>query len=264
MSALIQTTVILFGLCIGSFLSVCVWRIPRKESVTKPARSYCTTCGEQLKWWHNIPLISYLILLGKCSCKKQLISPRYPSIELLTAFAAYLSFYRFGITPTGFLIFALTATLIVITYIDFDFKIIPNVITFPGMTFGLLLGILAEFYPVFDRPVVGSAYESLLGFLIGGGIFYVINWVYYLFSGQIGIGGGDIKLMAMLGAILGYDCLFNTLFVGACAGSVVGIGVMAIQGKGRHAEIPFGPWLAFGVLTYIFTDFRFFPFPVYY
>ncbi len=248
----------LFGLFIGSFLNVCIYRVPRKLSVNRPVRSFCPSCDKSLLWWHNVPVISWVLLRGKCHFCKASISGQYPLVELLSVAAALASYVHFQLTPTAFVIYVLTATLIVITFIDLEFKIIPNVISFPGMIIGLCLGILSQFTGWFAYPVTQSAIDSLLGFLVGGGFFYVISIFYYAVSKRVGLGGGDIKLLAMTGAILGIASVPTTIFAGSLLGAVVGVLTIIIRGGGRHTEIPFGPWLALGVIVHIFTDLPFF------
>lgn len=248
------------GLLIGSFLNVCIYRIPRKLSIVSPYRSFCPACQRQLQSWHNIPLVSWLLLRGRCGYCKHPISGQYPLVELVSAGLAFLSVLRFGASPTGILVYALCATLLVITFIDLEFKIIPNVISFPGMTFGLLLGIVSQYTQWFTFPITQSAADSLFGFLAGGGFFYAISLIYYLVAKRVGLGGGDIKLLGMTGAILGLSSVAPTIFAGSLAGAVVGISLIAIKGGGRHTEIPFGPWLSLGALIYIFADIPYFRF----
>jgi len=257
---MVIATLLIFGLIIGSFLNVCIWRVPRKLSVISPARSYCPRCKSQLKWYENIPILSWMIQAGKCKSCKEPISGVYPLVEALSAFAALGSYMEFGFTPTGFLIFALTEVLIVITFIDLELKIIPNVITFPAITFGLCLGIVSQYTGWFTFPITQSALESLIGMIVGGGFFYVIALVYYAFTKTVGLGGGDIKLLAMTGSILGWKSVLPTIFAGCTFGAIIGIALIIMQRGGRKTEIPFGPWLSLGALLYIFTEIPWFRF----
>ena len=255
---------LLAGLLIGSFLNVCIYRIPRGGSVTSPARSYCPQCNRELAWWDNIPVLSWVALNGKCRGCKNKISGRYPFVELLSCIAGGASFLHFGATPTAVLVYALTATLIVITFIDLDFKIIPNVISYPGMTIGLCVGIVQQYFHLFNWPITTGALDSLIGFITGGGFFYAIAWAYYVRTGNIGLGGGDIKLMGMTGALLGWRSVMPTIFAGSICGAVVGLLVMKLQGTGRKTEIPFGPWLSFGAVIYMFLNLEIFRFDLLY
>lgn len=244
----------ILGLLIGSFLNVCIYRVPRKLSVTNPARSYCPNCETQLTWFENIPVLAWLAIGGKCRHCKAKISGQYPLVELLSGLAAAASFIYFPHLPTAAVIYALTATLIVITFIDLEFKIIPNRINYPGIVIGLGIGAISEFTQptFFHPPVTQGLYDSVIGFLVGGGIFYVIGEIYYLATKRDGLGGGDIKFLAMTGAILGWQSVPQTIFIGSCSGAIVGILYMVIKGGGRQLEIPFGPWLSLGVMVYMF------------
>ncbi len=242
------------GLLIGSFLNVAIYRVPRKLSVLKPARSFCPNCERQISWWENIPVVSWLILKGHCSGCKESISGIYPVVEILSAISAAASYLFFGLTITGVLVYALVATLIVISFIDLEFKIIPNVISYPGIIIGLCTGIISEYTNYFSFPITTGALDSLIGFLVGGGFFYVIAWGYYIATKRIGLGGGDIKLLAMTGSLLGWQSVPQTIVLGSILGSVIGIGAMIFAKTGRHTEIPFGPWLSIGAILYIFAD----------
>ena len=244
----------IFGLVIGSFLNVVIYRVPRKLSVVSPARSYCPRCSATLSWFENIPVISWLILGGRCRHCKTRISGQYPLVELLSGAFAVLSYFHFGLTPTAAIVYALSVTLVAISFIDLEFRIIPNVISLPGITLGLVLGIVSQFTQTFSWPITTGAIDSLIGMLIGGGIFYLIAWIYYLMTKKIGLGGGDIKLLGMTGAILGWESVPQTIILGSIIGSVVGIGAMLVYKTGRNTEIPFGPWLSIGALLYIFAD----------
>lgn len=248
----------IFGLIIGSFLNVCIYRVPRKLSVVSPARSYCPKCNTQLSSLENVPVLSWLFLGGKCKTCKAPISGQYPLVEALSAIAAAACFMRFGLTPTGVVLYALVAALIVITFIDFEFKIIPNVISYPGITIGLIIGAVSQYTGVFQHPISQSAWDSLLGMYAGGGFFWVIGEIYFRVTKTVGLGGGDVKLMGMTGAILGFNSIPTTIFLGSLAGSIVGIATIVLRGGNRKSEIPFGPWLSLGCILYIFTDINFF------
>ncbi len=251
-------TAALLGLCIGSFLNVCIYRVPLKKSVCKPARSYCPKCNTTLSALDNIPVFSWLLLGAKCRYCKERISGEYPLVELLTGGAAVASYLHFGITLTAVLIFLFTATLIVISFIDFHHKIIPNVISFPGMVIGLCLGIFSQFTGLLQSPLTQSALDSLLGFLIGAGLFYSIAYGYYFFTKRHGMGMGDVKLMGVIGAVLGWQSIYPTVIVGSCAGGVFGLLIMLLAGGNGKSEIPYGPWLSLGAIIYIFFDIPFF------
>jgi leader peptidase (prepilin peptidase)/N-methyltransferase len=237
--------VAVFGLIIGSFLNVCIYRIPRNMSIIMPS-SRCPACNKPIKAWDNIPVISYILLGGKCGYCKKKISLKYPLVEALNAFLYVALLWRYGPEWYFFLYGALISALIVITFIDLDFQIIPDRITLVGIPVGFLAGSL--FLPdPFARASVLGVKASIIGFLAGGGFFYIVA---VLSKG--GMGGGDIKLMAMVGALMGWKSVFLTTFLGSLVGSVVGIFLIIFKGKGRKAKIPFGPFLAFGTLITLF------------
>jgi len=248
----------IFGLMIGSFLNVCIYRVPRKLSVVSPARSYCPSCQRQLTALENIPVVSWIVLGGKCKSCRNPISGQYPLVEILSAAAAVETYLKFGFTPTGVVLYALIAALIVITFIDFEWKIIPNVISYPGITLGLLLGAASQYTGLFAEPLSQSAWESLIGMYAGGGFFWIIGEIYYRMTNTVGLGGGDVKLMGMTGAVLGYHSVAPTIFVGSLLGSIIGIALILFRGGNRRSEIPFGPWLSAGAILYIFADLQIF------
>ncbi len=249
------------GAILGSFLNAVIYRVPRRISLLNPKRSFCPSCDKELSWIENIPLISWLWQRGRCRSCQAKIPVRYFIVELLAAITAVGTLHTFGLTPTGWVIFVLVLTLIAISFIDFDHKIIPDRISFPGMIIGLLLGIVSQYTPYFRClpfqalcPVTQNATDSLLGFIAGGGFFWLIGWLYYLCTKRDGLGFGDVKLMAMMGAVLGIRSVFPTIILGSLSGAIVGVILMMIAGTGRQTEIPFGPWLSLGAIIFIFFD----------
>ena len=254
----------LLGAILGSFLNAVVYRVPRRLSLWEPKRSFCPECKKTLSWYQNIPILSFLLLRGQCSCGKK-IPIRYLIIELMSAAAGYVTIDTFGVTPTGGVVFALFLSLIAITFIDLDHKIIPDRISYPGMTLGLLLGIVSQYSDLFRCrpfqslcPITQGAIDSLSGFVVGGGFFWLVGWGYFLATKKDGLGFGDVKLMAMTGAILGIHSVAPTIILGSLSGAVVGMIIMTLTGGGRDTEIPFGPWLSLGALLYVFFDPSFF------
>ncbi|MZG29745.1 MAG: prepilin peptidase [Nitrospinae bacterium] len=224
-----------FGLAIGSFTNVCIHRLPKKESVVTPG-SHCPKCSSDVRPMDNIPLISYIILGGKCRNCATRISPIYPAIEAVTAVLMLAGFFKFGLS-FDFLVYAVVApTLVIITAIDIEHQIIPDVITLPG----IILGLLAGSYTI-------GYVDSLLGLFLGGGLFYLLA---VLSNG--GMGGGDIKYIAAAGALLGWKKVLVVIFLGALLGSIVGLFQIVVQKKSRKSLIPFGPFLAAGTLTTLF------------
>jgi leader peptidase (prepilin peptidase) / N-methyltransferase len=242
--------VFIVGLVIGSFLNVCIYRVPRKRSIVTPP-SACPNCGNKIKPWHNIPVLSYILLGGRCASCGAGISVRYPVIELLNGLLYVFTLYRYGLRPGSFLIMALISSFIVVTFIDLEHQIIPDGITLPGIVIGLILGPLVLRNPA--TPWHTGFINSLVGMVVGGGAFYIIAVL-----SRGGMGGGDIKLIAMIGAFLGWKAVLLTIFVGSLLGAVVGIWLMVFKGMKRKTPIPFGPFLVAGAMAAIFCGPAFF------
>lgn len=232
----------LFGLCIGSFLNVCIYRLPASKSISHP-RSSCTNCNELIPFYDNIPVVSYLLLRGRCRFCSEPISLRYPIIELLTGLFALITFFKYGLSLEAFIYFVFIATLLVITFIDIDHQIIPDVISLPG--------ILIFFIASFGLSQV-TYLDSLIGILAGGGSLFLVAWTYNMITKKEGMGGGDIKLLAMIGALIGWQGVLFTIFVASAVGTISGMLVMLKSRKGMKLKIPFGPFLAIGAIAYIF------------
>ena len=226
----------LVGAVVGSFLNVCIYRLPRGMSVVIPA-SHCPSCTTPLHPFDNIPLLSILMLRGRCRYCVVTIPRRYPLVEGLNGIAYVLAVLRFGLEPAAFVYAALLSALIVVTFIDLDHRIIPNEITIPGLPLGLLAS--ATVLPI-------GAWDALIGALCGGGILFAVAWISRLVLRREGMGMGDVKLLAMLGAFLGWKATLLTLLLGSGSGAVVGVAMMAMKHTTRHDPIPFGPYLAFG------------------
>jgi leader peptidase (prepilin peptidase)/N-methyltransferase len=232
----------LFGAVIGSFLNVCIYRLPDGESVVFPA-SHCRACTRVLSWYENVPLLSYLFQRGRCRTCGTRFSARYFWVELLTAFLALALVYRFGLTPMTVGYFVFIAALVTITFIDLDHQIIPDVISLPGVMVGLLFSFLT--------PHV-TFMNALLGAGLGAGILLAVALGYKMLTGREGMGGGDIKLLAMIGAFLGWRSVPFTLFAASCVGSLVGVAAMVRRQADGQLALPFGPFLAFGAVCYLF------------
>jgi leader peptidase (prepilin peptidase) / N-methyltransferase len=227
-----------FGLVIGSFLNVCIYRLPRGQSVVWPA-SRCPSCHLALVWYENIPVLSYLALRGACRTCHARISPVYPAVELLTAvvFVATLSQVGVGLLLAVRLVFA--CAMIVLAFIDLRHRILPNVITVPGMVAGL----------VASAVVPPGWLASLIGILAGGGILLLIAGIYERVRHQEGLGMGDVKMLALIGAFLGWKLMLLTLVLSSLLGSVVGLLlILTAKGDMKHA-LPFGTFLAAGALV---------------
>lgn len=235
----------LIGALIGSFLNVCIYRIPRNLSIITPS-SRCPACNTPIKPYDNIPVLSYILLGGKCRICGARIAFRYPFVELLNAALYVLTFYRFGFEWHTIIFALLCSALIAITFIDLDFQIIPDVITIPGIIIGIVSGSLLMPDPFVRHSPLGFT-SSAAGLLLGGGLFYAIAIL-----SRGGMGGGDIKMMTMVGALMGWKSVFLTIFLGSFMGAIFGIFLMIARGKGRKTRIPFGPFLAFGTLVTMF------------
>lgn len=231
-----------FGAIIGSFLNVCIARLPDGRSIVRPP-SHCPKCQSFLAWYDNVPILSYLVLAGRCRTCRVHISVIYPAVEVLTGALAVALFLRLGPTLACAGYFAFAAALVVITFIDLDRQLIPDVISLPGIVAGLAFSLVS--------PLV-TPLDAALGVLAGGGTLLAVAWLYKTFRGQEGMGGGDIKLLAMIGAFLGWQSIFVTLFVGSVIGSIIGVVLMLYQRADTKLAIPFGPFLAGGALVYLF------------
>ncbi len=241
--------VFIFGVVVGSFLNVCIYRIPRGLSIIIPS-SRCPTCGNQIRFYDNIPIISYVFLKGRCRYCNSEISIRYPLVEALNAILYVLILYRFGYHSLLPLLvyFLFVSSLIVITFIDFEFQIIPDRITLPGIPLSLIFGATILPDPFFRYDFLGFK-TSIVGLLSGGGIFYLIAITGKAMLRKDAMGGGDIKLMAVIGGVLGWKGVVLTTFIGSLIGSVIGIIVIVIKGRRWGVRIPFGPYLAFGAIV---------------
>ncbi|MEE4241102.1 MAG: A24 family peptidase [Desulfopila sp.] len=233
----------LFGAVVGSFLNVVILRLPQEGgSIVFPA-SHCPSCQTPLVWYENIPLLSFLFLRGKCAHCKTNISLQYPVVELLMALLSASIFTTFGFTVAGMGYFIFAAALLCVIWIDIHHQIIPDVISLPGIVLGFL-------FSFFNPDITWQS--SLIGILVGGGVLYAIAVLYLLLRKQEGMGGGDIKLLAMIGAFLGWQSLLFVIFFSSFSGALVGIGAMIKQGKGGASRIPFGPFLSIAALVFLF------------
>ncbi len=243
MDTIAYTFSFLFGAVVGSFLNVVILRLPdEQQSIVFPG-SHCPKCGTDLHWYENIPILSYLVLTGKCRSCKTKISAQYPIVELCMGLLSLALFNNFGMSFEFVFYFLFLAALLVIIFIDLHHQIIPDIISLPG----IIIGFAGSFL---NSQV--SWQQSGSGILVGGGILYSIAFGYYLLTKRDGMGGGDIKLLAMIGAFLGWQSLLFVIFFSSLTGSLVGIAAMIKQGKGGKTRIPFGPFLALAAMAYLF------------
>ncbi|WII73425.1 prepilin peptidase [Bdellovibrio sp. 22V] len=230
------------GAIFGSFGNVIIYRLPREESVVKP-RSYCYSCKTPIKWYDNIPIFSWFILRGKCRNCGAKFSFRYPLVEILTGVLFALSYHYAGISWTLLEYLLFVFGLVVCTFIDLDHMILPDEFTLSGIVIGLIGAALNP-----QREFL----DSLFGVLMGGGFLWGMAYVYYLLTKNEGMGGGDIKLLAWIGAVLGWKAIPFVIMSSAVIGSVVGLIAARKQKEGLKTMIPFGPYLALGAVLYLF------------
>jgi leader peptidase (prepilin peptidase) / N-methyltransferase len=228
----------LIGAAIGSFLNVCIYRLPRRESLVWPA-SHCTSCGRTLSWYENVPILGWLALRGRCRTCGERISIVYPIVELVTAVIFVCGYLIYGWTPLLAVRLLFACAMIVLFVIDLQHQILPNVITVPGIVIGFILS-------VFLPP---GWVSSLLGIVLGGGVLLAIMEAYARARGFEGLGMGDVKMLAMIGAFLGWQLMLLTLVLGSLAGSLIGVGLMATRRGGMKTALPFGTFLAMGALV---------------
>ena len=253
------------GACIGSFLNVCIYRLPQDESVLRPA-SRCPGCGTPIAWRDNIPLLSWFLLGARCRACRASIPARYPLVEAATGALAVLALVAFGPSPVAAVAFLFTAALLLITFVDLDHRFIPDEVSLPG----IVVGLGAAFLPGGIGPL-----DALAGAILGGGVLWAVAWTYERLTGVEGMGFGDVKLLAMIGAFLGWQAIPAVLVVSSLTGSLAGIAVL-FTGRGRRrmrrvarrlgagavlpfvrraarrTEIPFGPFLALGAVLALY------------
>ncbi len=235
-----------FGLTIGSFLNVCIYRLPIKKSIVTPP-SACPSCGYRIRFYDNIPVLSYLMLWGRCRKCGTHISLIYPAVELATGLISMALLMKYNILNGNFPIFFIylifISALICIGFIDLEHQIIPDVISIPGIIAGLFFSLVINHIPWLD---------SLIGILAGGGIFYLVAVLFELIMKKEGMGGGDIKLLAMIGAFLGWKSLYFVILTSCLLGGIIGGFSLIMSKKGIRTKIPFGPFLALGAILYVF------------
>jgi leader peptidase (prepilin peptidase)/N-methyltransferase len=228
----------LFGLVVGSFLNVCIYRLPRGKSVVFPP-SACGSCQRELRWFENVPVVSWAVLGGKCARCQAPISIQYPLVELVTGLPFVATA---AVTPVGPLLAArllFACALVVLFAIDLEHQILPNVITLPGIVVGLAFALVGP--PGWRASLVGAA--------LGGGVLYAIAAGYYYVRHEDGLGMGDVKMLAMIGAFLGWQQMLLTLVLASFAGALVGMAIIALQRGSMKYALPFGTFLAVGALA---------------
>jgi leader peptidase (prepilin peptidase)/N-methyltransferase len=242
------------GCMIGSFLNVCIWRLPRNESVIRP-RSRCPKCRAAIAWYDNIPIVSWLVLGAKCRHCAETISWQYPLVEAVTGALFCGVYWRFGVALASPVYAVLVAGLILVTFVDLADWTIPNEVTLPGIPLGLVCSVVGMFYPA-SGLLVKDVFDALIGAGVGGGILYLLDKLTVLLVKKRGMGFGDVKLLAMLGAFLGWKSVPVIIVISSLVGSIVGLTMLFIRKrKGIEQEahyLPFGPYLALAGLIYLF------------
>jgi leader peptidase (prepilin peptidase)/N-methyltransferase len=257
-----------FGLIIGSFLNVCIYRLPRHESIVTPG-SHCPACGKPVRPYDNIPVLSYLWLRGKCRFCRQPISLQYPMVELLTGLAFFACAREWGSTSPAFVNSLFLSAILVLIFTDYHHQILPNVITLPGVAVGFLLSPLqaesllrdvndflagnlaVSVYPA-NAEAVLPWISSALGALIGGGTLYLVGLGYRLFRKRQGLGEGDMKMMAMVGSFLGWRLALLVIFAGSFLGSILGLLLILFGGKTLQTKLAFGTFLGIASIILLF------------
>jgi leader peptidase (prepilin peptidase) / N-methyltransferase len=255
---MIETVVAVFGLIFGSFLNVCIVRVPRRESVATPG-SHCTACGRSIRWYDNVPVLSYALLRGRCrDCGKR-ISLLYPVVEILTAIVFLLEYWRYGLTiefAKG-LVFAML--MIILIFTDLRERRIPHRISIPGIALGVAFSFLTPVdnrpfgwllarWNILPSPLLLSLLGALTGALIGGGLFFVVGEIFYRLRHKEGLGFGDVMLMLVAGTFLGPPLTLMTILLGSLLGTFIAIPLTMISSKFREYQWPYGTFLGLAAI----------------
>jgi len=235
-----------YGMVFGSFLNVVVHRLPRGMSLLRPG-SQCPACGTPVRWFDNVPVLSYLLLGGRCRACRVAISPRYPLVELASGALTVAVVARFGLTLSGLEAMLLVMLLLPLAFIDLEHHLLPDVLTLPGIAVGLAGSLVGGLVPLFDAAT---------GAAVGAAVPYAVIVIYRWLRGAEGMGLGDVKLLAMIGAFLGWRGVLLTLGLAATAGALLGLTLIALGRGRRDTELPFGTFLAFAAMIVLFAGNR--------
>lgn len=251
MSYLLAFYATAMGAIVGSFLNVVIHRYPREESIVFPA-SHCPHCNAAIRWYDNIPIVSFAVLGARCRACRGTISWRYPLVELANALFYLAIYLRTGPTIEFVLLAAFISMTIALIYIDADIQILPDVIDLPGIAIGLACGVMALGVRYPTLTLASSWKDALIGAALGGGIFIAIIGLYWLIRRVEGMGQGDIKMMAMIGALLGWRAVPAVLLVASISGALVGVPLAMRSERGMQVALPFGVFLGFAALAVLF------------
>jgi leader peptidase (prepilin peptidase) / N-methyltransferase len=253
-----------FGLVVGSFLNVCILRLPHGTSISRP-RSHCPQCKKLIPWYDNVPILSYVMLGGRCRRCKKKISARYPFIEALSGVVSVLLYLKYGLGVEWVIFLGFSSALIVLAFIDLDHRILPDPITLNGIWVGILVSVyLARPSPMVSQllrlagvqttnPRVIALIASLIGIVVGGGLLWGVAEAYLRLRGVEGMGFGDVKMMAMVGAFLGAPLTLLTIMLGSLLGSVIGLAFIQFASKTKEYELPFGTFLSLaGIISVLY------------
>ncbi len=243
MGGVAGTFLFCIGLVVGSFLNVCIYRLPRDESIAWPA-SHCTTCGRPLSWYENVPVMSWAVLRGRCRTCRAPISIRYPIVELMTGALFLAGYFAFGLTPLLPVRLVFACAMVALFAIDLEHQILPNEITLPGIAVGF---VCSFFLPPGWR-------SSLIGLLVGGLFPFLIAEAYLRIRGREGMGMGDFKMLAMVGAFVGWPLVWLTLILACILGIVIGGGALLVSRRGLATRIPFGTFIAVAALVCAYAE----------
>ena len=229
---------VLGGLAVGSFLNVCIYRLPENQSMVSP-RSYCPACRRTLRWFENVPVLGYLILRGRCRTCGTRISLVYPAVEVVTPALFLLQYWQLGWQPLLVVRLVFCCAMVALFVLDLRHRILPNVVTLPGVVVGLGASVFVD----------PGWLDALIGAAVGGGALLGVAELYYRVRGEEGLGMGDVKMLAMIGAFLGWQLMLVTLLLASTLGSVIGIGMLALGlGDSKYA-LPLGSFLAIGAVV---------------
>lgn len=242
--------IFIVGLAFGSFANVCIYRLPKGKSIIYPG-SFCPNCKKSIKWYDNIPLLSYIILKGKCRYCKEAISPRYFIVELLTGILFFLIYKKFGFSPSFYIYLLFVLSLIIVGFIDIDTFLISDIIVIPGIFLGLFFSFLFPEINNMNTKLESFLY-SFLGTLLGAGVLIFLAIFGKIAFKKEAMGGGDIKLLAMIGSFLGWKSIFLSLFFASIFGTLISLILILLKKIKMEDYVPFGPYLGLGAVITIF------------